>query len=562
MSKRRYRKHSASNYLFSEVPVVKVPRSTFPSPSTWSGTIEPDYMIPIFCRLFYPGDTIKIPYRALVRLNSAPVVPVMDDLYLDTLWFAVPPRLVWDNWSNFLGEHQDTSDILEPNDYTIPQLVAPETGFGFETLMDYSGVNPLTPGASVSSLPYRCMLKAYNDWVRDENLIDPLDYPTGDTGDSVEMYQLFKRAKVHDYFTSCLPWPQKGPSVVLPIGDFAPVIGDGNTLGLTNGSSDFTISQFAGNYDYMRLSDSPVPGSPVSSSGPVGGTNATGAFGVSTDPSHSGIHADLSGASGITVNIFRDFFATQRLLEKDARSGTRLPEIIEGHFGVKSSDARLQYAELLYTRSDRFTVNPVAQTSATMSGQTPQGNLAAYMVGSTSGQGPIKSFTEHTYVIGFACIRTSNKYQYGIPREFSYKTRLDFYWPVFSHLGEQAVLNKEIYAQGPDVKDDQGRVVDDLPFGYQERWAEMRYSPSLITGKLRSNYADAPDSTGSLDVWHLAPKWDQLPELNQSFIESNVPIKRLTSVTSEPSFIADFYFGAEFTRPLPLYSTPGLVDHY
>lgn len=554
--KRRYRKHSASNYLFSEVPVVKVPRSTFPSQSTWSGTIEPDYMIPIFCRLFYPGDTIKIPYRGLVRLNSAPVVPVMDDLYLDTLWFAVPPRLVWDNWSQFLGEHQDVSAILEPNDFTIPQLVAGDNGFGFETLMDYSGVNPLTPGISVSALPFRCMLKAYNDWVRDENLIDPLDFPTGDTGDTPDMYHLFKRAKVHDYFTTCLPWPQKGPSVVLPLGDLAPVI---NTPTDSVSPSNLVSPSW---YDSTaQLHNSAHSLSTHKFSDGSGGTSISGSV-AESGIAYASLSADLSGASGITVNIFRDFFATQRLFEKDARSGTRLPEIIEGHFGVKSSDARLQYAELLYTRSDRLFVNPVAQTSATQSGGTAQGNLAAYVVGAQKASGPIKSFTEHTYVIGFACIRTSNKYQYGIPREFSYKSRLDFYWPVFSHLGEQAVLNKEIYAQGPNVKDSQGRVVDDLPFGYQERWAEMRYSPSLITGKLRSNYADAPNNTGSLDVWHLAPKWTQLPELNQSFIESNVPIKRLTSVTSEPAFIADFCFDSVFTRPLPLYSTPGLVDHY
>lgn len=544
------RKHSASNYLFSEVPRIKVPRSVFPRESTHSTTLNPDYLIPVYCDEFYPGDTLKLSASALCRLNSAPVVPIMDDIFLSLEFFAVPMRLLWNHWVNFNGERE----LIDENpDYTIPQIVAPTGGFAFESLADYLGIRPGVSNLSVSSLPFRCYNKIYNYWYRDENLINPISDNMADTGDTVDMYPLRKRAKVHDYFTSALPSPQKGPAATVPITGNAPVkvFGNGKAISFTTGDrfGGLFMNNARGldaNYDAINTS----VGTSLSNHSSTFADYKS--VGLITNPDESGIVgiAELGNLAAVTVNSLRDLFAVQRVREKDARGGTRYPEMILTHFGVESPDARQQRPELLYSTSSRLFVNPVVQNSATQTGSTPQGNLSAYVVGTLSNKGFSKSFTEHTYVMGLASIRTSNKYQQGIPRIFSRRTRFDFYLPAFSHLGEQAILNKEIFAQGT--------AVDDEVFGYQERWSELRYKNSLITGKLRSDYAQ------SLDVWHLAQDFSSLPVLNQNFIESNVPIKRVTSVDpeQESAFIMDIAFRELDARPMPLNSVPGLIDHY
>lgn len=545
---RRHR-HTASNYLFSEVPNVKVPRSVFPRTSTFSCTLNADYLVPVYFDEFYPGDTINLQTSALIRLNSAPVVPIMDDIYLSIEYFAVPIRICWNHWINFNGERELIDEV--PN-YTIPQLNSGSSGFAFESLADYFGIRPGIANLSVNALPFRVYNKVYNYWYRDENLINPVDENMADTGDTIAMYPLRKRAKVHDYFTSALPSPQKGPAATIPIVGNAPVVGNNETLVWTNGSTDYGTYYHKGSAwrsvsaDSRLVNSAPgstYPGESTSNQpgdGQVIGLSSNKAFGT----------AILENIAGVTINSLRQLVAVQRVSEKDMRGGTRYPEMIQTHFGVTSPDARQQRPELLYAQSARMFVNPVVQNSATNSGDTPQGNLAAYVVGSSHSKGFVKSFTEHTYVIGLASIRTSNKYQQGIPRIFSRKTRFDFYLPAFSHLGEQAILNKEIYAQGTDADED--------VFGYQERWSELKYRNSIIAGKLRSDYSQ------SLDVWHLAQQFTSLPALNQNFIESNVPIARITSVNpeQESAFILDCHFVEKDARPMPLYSVPGLMDHY
>lgn len=540
---RRHR-HNASNYLFSEVPNVKVPRSVFPRTSTYSATLNADYLVPIYFDEFYPGDTINLKTSALIRLNSAPVVPIMDDIFLSVEYFAVPLRLLWTHWINFNGEREHIDEV--PN-YTIPQITSGSSGFAFESLADYFGIRPGIANLSVSSLPFRAYNQVYNYWYRDENLIDPIPENVADTGDTIDMYPLRKRAKVHDYFTSALPSPQKGPAATIPITGNAPVVPDGKSIGFTDGTTNYAIRAGGSSPNPLQL----IPGSYGADVGTVTGSSTqSGNAKVLGFAPQTGLQAVLSDISGVTVNTLRQLVAVQRVGEKDMRGGTRYPEMIKTHFGVTSPDARQQRPELLYAQSSRLFVNPVVQNSASNSGDTPQGNLAAYVVGHSQGKGFVKSFTEHTYVIGLASIRTSNKYQQGIPRIFSRKTRFDFYLPAFSHLGEQAILNKEIYAQGT--------AADDDVFGYQERWSELKYRNNIIAGKLRSDYSQ------SLDIWHLGQDFPSLPVLNQNFIESNVPISRITSVNpeQESAFILDCYFQELDARPMPLYSVPGLMDHY
>lgn len=520
--------NSKSQHNFSVVPSANIQRSVFNRSSGYKTTFDAGYLIPVFLDEALPGDTFHLKTSVLARL-STPVVPFMDNLRLDIQYFSVPYRLVWDNWQKFNGEQKNPGDST---DFLIPQIKAPAGGFPVGSLADYFGVPTGVPNISVSALPFRAYNLIYNEWYRDENLINSAPLPLGDTEETgLANFPLRKRAKRHDYFTSSLPWPQKGEGVNIPIGGYAPIDASGDFY-FTNPETADVYPVSHRRYDDANLYGFYPDGGPVLSKNfRYGG----------------GLIANLSRATAISINSLREAFQLQRLLERDARGGTRYIEIIRSHFGVISPDARVQRPEYLGSGSFDININPVLQNSATTDA-SPQGNLAAFGVSGGVNRGFSHSFVEHCFVIGLVSVRADLTYQQGIPRMFSRQTRFDFYWPALAHLGEQAVLNKEIYAQG--------NTIDDNVFGYQERYAEYRYRPSQITGKLRSTVPQ------SLDVWHLAQRFDSLPSLNQEFIEENPPMSRVLAVQDEPQFILDAFFDLKCVRPMPVYSVPGLIDHF
>lgn len=562
-----------SQHRFAEIPKAEIPRSVFDRSFTTKTAFNSGYLIPVFFDEVLPGDTFDVNASFFTRL-ATPVVPIMDNLWLDSFFFFVPYRLVWDHWTNMHGERKNPQDSV---DYICPTVTAPDNGFGFGSIYDYLGIPP-DKKLTVNALPLRACNLIYNEWFRDENLQDSLTVNTGDENDAPTTYNLFRRGKRHDYFTSCLPWPQKGDSVEVSLGGSAPVT-------LIRSSIDPSVPGPVGSRSIPVFSAGLSTGLSVTSSGPfkLGGRTFTlstddlrsgswfGGFADLPDASYSsglsvsGISfldtsyidavADLSTASPITINSLRYAFQLQKLLERDARGGTRYTELLQSHFGVTNPDLRLQRPEYLGGSSTRITINPVQQTSST-NDTTPQGNLAAYGVGSDVFHGFNRSFTEYGCIIGFVSVRADLTYQQGLNRAWFRKSRFDFYYPVFSHLGEQTVLNKEIYAQGPSVKDAVGNVIDEQVFGYQERFAEYRYKPSMITGIMRST---APQS---LDVWHLSQKFENLPKLNAEFIQDNPPVARAVAVQNEPQFIFDAYFKMKCARPMPVYSVPSLVDHF
>ena len=531
------RQPSVMSHDFSRIPSTDMERSTFNRDHGYKTTMDSGYLIPIFVDEALPGDTFSVKLSAVSRL-ATPIVPFMDNLHMDFFFFAVPNRLLWENWQRFMGEKDNPDDST---DYLVPKVTAPAGGWPIGSIADYFGIPTGVEYDSVNALHFRAYNLCWAEWFRDENLQDSPIINKGDGPDPDTDYTILRRGKRRDYFTSCLPWPQKGDAVDLPIGSQAPVIGIGKNTQTFNPAS---LSY------YETGGSGPVAYSPYATINDVQPDNA---WGVQEDPSNPGfpaIYADLSNATAATINSLREAFQLQRMLERDARGGTRYTEILRSHFKTVSPDARLQRPEYLGGGSTPIMITPIAQTTATdiVPDVTPQGNLAAIGYTSTSGISWTKSFVEHSTLIGMCAIRADLTYQTGLSRMWSRQTRYDFYWPALAHLGEQEVRNKEIYLQG--LEDDEGI------FGYQERWAEYRYKPSLITGKMRSV------DPQSLDYWHLAQDFSTLPVLNDAFIQDVPPVERVVAVTDEPQFVTDLFFKCKTTRPMPMYSVPGLIDHF
>ena len=527
---------SSQQHQFSEVPHADIQRSTFDRSHGLKTTFNAGQLVPIYVDEALPGDTFSCNLTAFSRL-ATPIHPTMDNAFMDTHFFAVPVRLVWDDFEEFMGETKTYkaagSDRLDGTpDFSVaapvpPTITATGSGEAEQSLSDYFGIPTKVGGLEFSALWHRAYTLVWNDWFRDENLQAPKTIDTT-SGNDTTSYVLLNRGKKHDYFTSALPWPQKGADVTIPLGTKSYVKWDTLTSSDSQAANDkYSVITSAGGYNTsIRYADN---------------LDDVGTSFTATDEAN--LYADLSDATAATINQLRLAFATQKFLEIQARGGSRYIEVIKNHFNVTSPDARLQRPEYLGGGSSPVNISPVAQTSST-DATTPQGNLSAIGTTVLSGHSFTKSFTEHTIVIGLVSVRTDLTYQQGLNRMFSRETIYDYYWPTLSTIGEQAVKNKEIYAQGT--------AADETTFGYQERYAEYRYKPSSVTGKFRSN------ATGTLESWHYAQEYASLPLLGDSWIQvTDTNVQRTLAVASEPQFIFDSLFKLRCTRPMPVNSVPG-----
>ncbi len=534
-------------HKFSQIPSVSIPRSVFDRSHGYKTTFDAGFLIPILTDEVLPGDTFNLQTSLFARL-ATPIFPIMDNMYLETQFWFVPNRLLWDNWQKFNGERKNPGDSI---DFSIPQMVTTGTGFVEGELGDYFGLPTAGSVMSVSSLHFRAYNLIYNEWYRDQNLQASVTVDLDDGPDSISNYKILKRGKRHDYFTSSVPQAQKGTAVALPLGTSAPVKGDGNTLGLSDGTSNQGLfSESTGNLREISASTTLFDVAIGAAVGTPGAPTNNVGIGVTTDATKSGLVADLSTATAATINQLREAFMIQSVLEKDMRGGTRYTEMIKSHFGVTNPDFRLQRPEYLGGGSTRVNINPVQQTSST-DATSPQGNLAGFGTASMSGHSFNKSFTEHGVIIGIANVRADLTYQQGIPRMWSRTTRFDFYLPSLAHLGEQVVFNQEIFWN-------EGLDNPLGAFGFQERWAEYRYKQSQITGLFRGNAA------GTLQAWHMSELFGSLPTLGNTFIKdqtTNILDSRV-AVPSEPDFLLDCYFSMKCARPMPVYSVPGLSQHF
>lgn len=531
-----HRNKSVDVHRFAMIPKADIPRSSFDAQKTYKTTFDAGYLIPIYVDEMLPGDTFNLKMTAFSRL-ATPLYPIMDNMVMESFFFFIPNRLVWTNWVKMMGQQDNPGDSIS---YTVPQMTSPAGGYAVNSLSDYMGlptVGQITGSNTVthSALYHRAYNLIWNEWFRDENLQNSVVVDKTDSASDPANYVLLRRGKRKDYFTSALPWPQKGTTVNLPLGTSAPVRSDNTDvrMGVSSSSTNY-LSYAGGGANKLYLTPD--------------GTDGHVRFGTNT-----GLFADLSEAASATINQLRQSFQIQRLLERDARGGTRYTEILRSHFGVVSPDARLQRPEYIGGGSTPININPIAQTSATnvTGGSTPLGNLAAMGTSLAHGHGFTYSAVEHGMIIGLVSVRADLTYQQGLQKMWSRKTRYDYYFPVFAHLGEQAILNKEIYCTGTSADDD--------VFGYQERWGEYRYKPSQITGLFKST------SAGTLDAWHLAQKFTSLPTLNNTFIQDNPPVSRIVAVgdaANGKQFLFDAFFDVRMARPMPMYSVPGLIDHF